>query len=137
MIYGECGRYPLYIQSQIKVFKYWLRLLDMPSSRLPRKCYNMMLLYDKNGLKKLDNRGQIFSSQSVLVTREIIRKTGLSQDFCNYFFKELKICIYKDGLKGRLCLENIQKAVMSRILFILCECKEVQNKFSTFSMFIS
>ena len=51
MIYGECGRYPLYIQSQVKVIKYWLRLLDMPSSRLPRKCYNMMLLYDKNGQK--------------------------------------------------------------------------------------
>ena len=51
MIYGECGRYHLYIQSQVKVIKYWLRLLDMPSSRLRRKCYNMMLLYDKNGQK--------------------------------------------------------------------------------------
>ena len=49
MVYGECGRHPLFIDCQIKVIKYWLRLLTMPSYRLPRKCYEMMLLYDKNG----------------------------------------------------------------------------------------
>ena len=49
MVYGECGRYPLVIDSQIKVIKYWLRLLSMPSYRIPKKCYEMMLLYDKNG----------------------------------------------------------------------------------------
>ena len=49
MVYGESGRFPLQIDSKIKVIKYWLRILDMPFHRLPKKCYNMMLLYDKNG----------------------------------------------------------------------------------------
>ena len=49
MVFGECGRFLLYIYSNIKVIKYWLRLFDMPAYRLPKKCYNMMIEYDKNG----------------------------------------------------------------------------------------
>ncbi len=49
IVYGECGRFPLYIYSTIKVIKYWLRLLNMPCHRFPKKCYNMMRIYDKNG----------------------------------------------------------------------------------------
>ncbi|XP_048252544.1 uncharacterized protein LOC125380687 [Haliotis rufescens] len=49
VVYGECGRFPLYVYSNIKVIKYWLRLIDMPSYRLPKKCYNMMIVYDNNG----------------------------------------------------------------------------------------
>ncbi len=49
MVYGECGRFPIHIFSQIKIIKYWLRLLNMPNHRYPKKCYNMMVLYDTNG----------------------------------------------------------------------------------------
>ena len=51
MVYGECGRFPLVILSQVRLIKYWLRLLNMPSHRLPRKCYEMLILFDKNGHK--------------------------------------------------------------------------------------
>ena len=49
MIYGETGRYPLYIQAYVKIIKYWLRLLRMNTDRYPRKCYDMMKLYDSTG----------------------------------------------------------------------------------------
>ena len=49
MVYGECGRYPVSLFTNIKVIKYWLKLLNMPQYRLPKKCYNMLMLYDKNG----------------------------------------------------------------------------------------
>ena len=42
MVYGECGRYPLHVSQNIRIIKYWLRLLSMPCYRLPKKCYNMM-----------------------------------------------------------------------------------------------
>ena len=49
MIYGECGRYPMYVFTSVKVIRYWLKLLEMPAHRLPKKCDNMLMVYDKNG----------------------------------------------------------------------------------------
>ncbi|XP_067652478.1 uncharacterized protein [Haliotis asinina] len=49
MVYGECGRYPMSLFTSIKVIKYWLKLLNMPPYRLPKKCYNMLVLFDRNG----------------------------------------------------------------------------------------
>ena len=36
MIYGELGRYPLYINTVIKAVKYWLKLVELPDNRLPK-----------------------------------------------------------------------------------------------------
>ena len=49
MVYGELGRFPLYIHSSIKAVKYWTKLISMQENRFPKKCYEMMKLYDKNG----------------------------------------------------------------------------------------
>ena len=67
MVYGECGRLPLYIYSTVKVIKYWLRLLTMPCHRFPKKCYNMMIVYDRNGKQNW-----------VTNVREFLFKTGYS-----------------------------------------------------------
>ena len=44
LVYGESGRYPLYIHTYTRCIKYWLNLVRMPDSRLPSKSYTM--LYD-------------------------------------------------------------------------------------------
>ena len=49
MIYGDLGRFPLFINSQISCLRYWFRLLEMEEHRLPRKCYEMLLELDRNG----------------------------------------------------------------------------------------
>ena len=49
IVYGETGRYPLYIFSYVACIKYWLRLTRMESSRLPRKAYEMLLTLHNNG----------------------------------------------------------------------------------------
>ena len=43
-VYGESGRYPVYIHTYTRCIKYWLNLVRMPDSRLPSKSYRM--LYD-------------------------------------------------------------------------------------------
>jgi hypothetical protein len=43
VLYGEMGRYPLYIKCYVKCIKYWLKLLKLPQSRLCRQAYDMML----------------------------------------------------------------------------------------------
>ena len=41
MIYGELGRYPLYIDSTISTLRYWFKLQSLLLCRLPRQAYEM------------------------------------------------------------------------------------------------
>jgi hypothetical protein len=50
-VYGELGRYPLYINSAIRCFRYWLKLLNLDMSRLPKQAYIM--------LKNMDEKGKV------------------------------------------------------------------------------
>ena len=43
MVYGELGRYPLFVNSIFRCLKYWLRVLKMDDSRLPKQAYKMMM----------------------------------------------------------------------------------------------
>ena len=51
LIYPELGRYPLFINSQIRCLKYWFRLVQMDPNRLPKQAYSMLFLLDLNGKK--------------------------------------------------------------------------------------
>ena len=50
LVYKEMSRYPITINSTINCIRYWLKLIQMNNSRLPRKAYDS--LYD------LDSRGK-------------------------------------------------------------------------------
>ena len=42
MIYGETGRYPLYIDCKIASLRYWLKLGKMPITRFPKQALIML-----------------------------------------------------------------------------------------------
>jgi hypothetical protein len=49
LVYGETGRYPLRINIYVKCIKFWLRVLKLPTHRLPSKSYKMLLhLHEQN-----------------------------------------------------------------------------------------
>ena len=48
MVYGDSGRYPLYIDSCKNARWYWLNLLQM-DNKLPYNAYQMSLELDENG----------------------------------------------------------------------------------------
>ena len=49
VVYGETGRYPLFVNIFVKSVKYWLCILKMPDYRFPYKSYKMLLyLYEQN-----------------------------------------------------------------------------------------
>ena len=54
-IYFELNRYPLFIDARVKVYKYWLKLLSLEDSRLPKQAYIRELreLNKENGWGKL------------------------------------------------------------------------------------
>ena len=43
IVYGETGRYPLFVNIYFKCIKFWLRIFKMPPCRLPFKAYKMLL----------------------------------------------------------------------------------------------
>jgi len=49
LIYGEFGRYPIYLNSYIRCIRYWLKLTRMSESRLPFKAYKMLYILDSKG----------------------------------------------------------------------------------------
>ena len=49
LVYTEMCRYPLTINSIINCIRYWLKLLEMDDSRLPKKAYNKLYNLDRNG----------------------------------------------------------------------------------------
>ena len=42
MVYGDLGRFPLYINGCVRAIKYWLKLSTMKSDRLPKQAYIML-----------------------------------------------------------------------------------------------
>ena len=48
LLYGELGRYPIHINSNLRSIRYWLKLIRMEENRLPYKTYKMYDL-DKKG----------------------------------------------------------------------------------------
>jgi hypothetical protein len=50
LVYGETARYPISLLSAVKYIRYWIKLTQMDSQRLPFKAYRMLL--------ELDNRGK-------------------------------------------------------------------------------
>ena len=48
MVYGETGRFPVFINAQIRVVRYWLKILKMDENRLPKRAYRMMMCTSHN-----------------------------------------------------------------------------------------
>ena len=50
-VFGDCGQHPLRTEYFKKSVKYWLTILNMQETRLVKKCYLMLKLYDESGQK--------------------------------------------------------------------------------------
>ena len=48
-VLGECGRYPLYIETTKRSIKYWLKVIHMPEHRYVKLCYKMLFHFDTLG----------------------------------------------------------------------------------------
>ena len=72
MIYGETGRYPLYINSSLSSVKYWFKLLKMPDSRYPKQCLIHMT-------SMLDRRDRFYTPFWVQHIRDCLIKYGFEQ----------------------------------------------------------
>jgi hypothetical protein len=49
VVYGELGRFPLYIDALIRVIKYWFKLLEQPEQYYSKRAYKMLLVMHNQG----------------------------------------------------------------------------------------
>ena len=85
LVYGDTSRYPMYVNSTLRCIRYWLKLLKMDISRLPRKAYKMLYDLDVKGKCKYNwvskvrlclyenGFGNVWMSQSVGDEKSFVR----------------------------------------------------------------
>ena len=94
LVYGETGRFPLFVNIYVKCVKYWLRLLKMEPNRYPRKAYNMLLYMHEH------NRNTWASSICFMLYRYGFDEAWQNQGVGNEkafvkLFRERVILVYK------------------------------------------
>ena len=94
-IYGDTGRYPLFLKQQIPALKYWIRLISLPKS-----CY-LGIVY--NSLASLDFIGETSWCSHI---RSLLFRTNHCDVWKNHRVENAN-CLIK---KIKLCLINIYKA---------------------------
>ena len=72
IVYGESGRYPLAVSSQIRSIKYWLRLLKLNQDRLPFGAYRCS--------QNLAERGKVSWAGRM---KELLLKQGFGEVWYN------------------------------------------------------
>ena len=89
-VLGDCGRFPLYIETAKRCLKYWIRILKMPEHRYVKKCYNMMKYFDDLGSSNWCSRIKLLLNSVglnyVWEAQTITNETG----FITEFVKRLK-----------------------------------------------
>jgi len=102
MVYGELGRYPLYIDSVLCSLRYWFKLKEMDLVRLPKQAY----VYDKNNSleKKHSWFSNVKSCLDIFGFSEVWINDGVGDVklFLNAF-KERMIDCYKQDWFAKLC----------------------------------
>eukprot|EP00745_Piridium_sociabile_P004303 TRINITY_DN1254_c0_g1_i4.p1 TRINITY_DN1254_c0_g1~~TRINITY_DN1254_c0_g1_i4.p1 ORF type:complete len:981 (+),score=112.61 TRINITY_DN1254_c0_g1_i4:2532-5474(+) len=101
MLYGETGRYPLYVNTWVKCIKYWLRLTQLPVTRLCRQAYEMMLNQLESG-----KQNWAYTVKNVLTTHGfgivwMCQGVGYQQAFM-LEFKDRLIASYKQDWHAHL-----------------------------------
>ena len=49
LVYGETGRYALFIGTYVKCIKYWIKLTRLSPFRLCRQAYEMLFIHSEAG----------------------------------------------------------------------------------------
>ena len=67
MIYGETGRFLLFIRTSVKCIEYWLKLTRLPMTTICRQASKMLLLQHEAGRQNWATRIQNILAKMVLI----------------------------------------------------------------------
>jgi hypothetical protein len=98
LVYGETGRFPIYVVSAVNCIRYWLKLLQMNSNRLPRKAYNMLYDLDAKGKNNWVTQVRLCLFQYGFGYVWLSQNIGNIKMFISLFRQRLIDCNGKTGL---------------------------------------
>ena len=119
MALGECGRLPIAYHNNVKLIKYWLRLIHMDQSRYPKNCYDMLKRYDNIGRTNWVSKVREFLFSYGFGIVWISQEVGNITQFVGIFKQRLKDCAFQvwhseindsprcDFYKNFKCLLNV------------------------------
>jgi hypothetical protein len=96
MIYGETGRYPLFIRTTIKCIKYWIKLTRSPMSRICRQAYEMLRLQHEAGKQNWASKVKNILTENGFAIVWLCQGVGFENHFVAEF-KDRLICCYKQN----------------------------------------
>ncbi|XP_025113041.1 uncharacterized protein LOC112575401 [Pomacea canaliculata] len=101
VVYGETGRYPLYIDTYMKCIKFWLRILKLPITRLCKQAYEMLHQQHESGkLNWISNIKKVLSENGFEIVW-VIQGVG-DEDMFLSEFKDRIICSFKQNRHGNM-----------------------------------
>ena len=101
VIYGETGRYPLYICTYVKCIKYWLRLIKLENNRICKQAYNMLVHQEELGY-----RNWAYKVKTALITNGfgivwLSQGVGDDRSFLATF-KDRLLCCFKQNWHSKM-----------------------------------
>ena len=81
MVYGELGRYPLFVNSTLRCLKYWLLVSKMDDIRIPKQAYKMMSLMDESEKKCWVNQVKNVLSKNAFYCVWLQQRVGDENNF--------------------------------------------------------
>ena len=96
VLYGDTGRYPLFITTYTKCIKFWLRLIKLENCRYSKKAYNMLRhLENQNYITWIDEvRNTLFNYGFGIVWES--QGVGDEKVFLQCFNQRLKDCYFQN-----------------------------------------
>ena len=105
-VLGDCGRYPMYIESTKRCLSYWLKILKMQDHRYVRKCYNMMRHYDQLGYTNWSPSCIELYIQTDLDTFGNNKRYHMKSCFLHHLYKDSVTNIYNNCLVMLVQVQN-------------------------------
>ena len=101
IVYGELGRYPLFITTYIRSIKFWLRLLKLGHRRITKHAYQSLYQMDLNGKKCWASDVKKILSETGFYYTWLYQEVGDEELFL-IRFKDRLICMYKQEWTGTI-----------------------------------
>ena len=127
---GELGRYSMVPHKYFRAIKYWLRIIHLPNSRLPKQCYKLQKRWTETDTKcwALDIRDLLFKT----VFGEVWLNQGIGQ--VDVFLKVFKTRVFDIDMQTQSSeIQDMDRLRTYKILKTTFGCEQyvfaVKNKF--------
>ena len=101
IVYGETGRYPLFIIMHVRCIRYWVKLTQLPQSRLAKQAYLMTLQELEKGKKNWACRVKNVLMQYGFGFVWLCQGVGNEKMFLSEF-KDRLVCCFKQNWHAKL-----------------------------------